>query len=133
MCQATGHMERDCFLLHPPSLPTASILKGHAVTHASSQPDVPSSYRYNLEQNHAQEYRALEPEVSDHHPGSSSASALKMMSKQLAFGGMLTKSTLFLSESVKHKLLVNTTANFICQELQPLSVVDESAFSVCWR
>ena len=31
-------------------------------------------------------------------------------------------------ESVKHKQLVDATANFICQGLQPLSVVDEPAF-----
>ena len=40
----------------------------------------------------------------------------------------LAKSTLFSNKSVKHKLLVDGTADYICQGLQSLSVVDEPAF-----
>ena len=40
----------------------------------------------------------------------------------LTLGGTLAKSTLISSKRVKHWLLVNTTADFICQGLQPLSV-----------
>ena len=47
---------------------------------------------------------------------------------QLTISGTLAKSTPFSNESVKHKQLVDATANFICQGLQPLSVVDEPAF-----
>ena len=65
---------------------------------------------------------------NDDHPGPSSASAIKTMSKQLTLRVTLPKSTLFSSKSVKHKLLVDATADFICQGLQPPSVVGKPAF-----
>ena len=47
-------------------------------------------------------------------------------STQLTNSGTLAESAPFSNESVKQ--LVNATANFICQGLQPLGVVDEPAF-----
>ena len=41
---------------------------------------------------------------------------------------IVIRSTRFSNESVKHKQLIDANANFICQGLQPLSVVDEPAF-----
>ena len=67
-------------------------------------------------------------DTEDDQPGPSSTSAVKITSKQLTLGATLARSTPFSNESVKHKLLVNATADFICQGLQPLSVVDEPAF-----
>ena len=47
---------------------------------------------------------------------------------QLAISGTLAESTPFSNESVQHKQLVDATANFICQGLQSLTVVDQPAF-----
>ena len=49
-------------------------------------------------------------------------------STQLTISGTLAKSTPFSNKNVKQKQLVDATANFICQGLQSLSVVDEPAF-----
>ena len=50
-------------------------------------------------------------------------------STQLTNSGTLAESALFSNKSVKHKQLVNATANFICQGLQSLSIVDEPEFT----
>ena len=81
----------------------------------------------HLQRCHAQEHCALQQQDSDDRPKPSSASAVKA-STQLTISGTLAKSTPFSSESVRHKQLVNATANFICQGLQSLNVVDEPAF-----
>ena len=86
-----------------------------------------SNQKSHLQQCHAQEQRALQQQDSDDRSGPSSASAVKT-STQLTIRGVLAKSTPFSNESVKHKQLVDATANFICQGLQPLSVEDEPAF-----
>ena len=86
-----------------------------------------SNLKSHLQRCHGQEHRALQQQDSDDRPGPSSASAVKT-STQLTISRTLAKSTPFLNESVKYKQLVNATANFICQGLQPLSVVDEPAF-----
>ena len=86
-----------------------------------------SNLKLHLQQCHAQEHRALQQQDSDDRPGPSSASAVKA-STQLTISGTLAKSTLFSNESVKHKQIVDATANFICQGLQPLRIVDEPAF-----
>ena len=57
-----------------------------------------SNLKFHLQRNHTQEYRALERQGSDNHPGPSGASAMKMASKQLTLGGMLAKLTPFSSE-----------------------------------
>ena len=76
-------------------------------------------------------YHALERQGSDNHPGQNRVivtAAMNTTLKQLTLVGILAKSAPFSSESVKYKLLVNATADFICQGLQPLSVVDGPEF-----
>ena len=86
-----------------------------------------SNLKSHLQRCHTQEHHALQQQDSDDRPEPSSASAVKT-STQLTISGTLAKSTPFSNESVKHKQLVDATANFICQGLQPLSVVDEPTF-----
>jgi hypothetical protein len=47
---------------------------------------------------------------------------------QLTITGAIANVTVFSRGSIKHKNLVDVTADFICQSLQPLSVVDEPSF-----
>ena len=87
-----------------------------------------TNLKFHLQRCHAQEYLALQQQDSGDQPGPSRASAVKTTSTQLTISGTLAKSTPFSNESAKHKQLVDATADFICQGLQPLSVVDEPAF-----
>ena len=49
-------------------------------------------------------------------------------SKQQSLPGIVERSITFPQDSAKHKRLVDATADFICQGLLPLKVVNERSF-----
>ena len=48
--------------------------------------------------------------------------------KQLTLTAAISNSTPFSRNSVRHRELVDATANFICHILQPIQIVDEDSF-----
>ena len=87
-----------------------------------------SNLTYHLQRPHSQELVKLREDNGDK-PGPSSSSTVKQPSlKQQSLLGIVERSILFPQDSAKHKRLVSATADFICQGLLPLRVVDESSF-----
>ena len=87
-----------------------------------------SNLTYHLQRPHSQELVKLREDNGDK-PGPSSSSTVKQpSSKQQSLLGIVERSILFPQDSAKHKRLVSATADFICQGLLPLRVVDESSF-----
>ena len=54
--------------------------------------------------------------------------AKQPLSKQQSLPGIIERSIAFPQDSAKHKRLVDATADFICQGLLPLKVVNERSF-----
>ena len=68
-------------------------------------------------------------EESGDKPGPSALPTVKQpSSKQQSLPGIVERSIPFPQDSAKHKRLVDATADFICQGLLPLKVVDENSF-----
>ena len=84
-----------------------------------------SNLTYHLQRAHSQELVELREDSGDK-PGPSVQPTAKQ--KQQSLPGIVGRSILFPQDSAKHKLLVDATADFICQRLLPLRVVDESSF-----
>ena len=78
---------------------------------------------HHLQRSHWQEFSELSERGGDKPGPSTSPTA-----KQLTLPGAVERSIPFPHDSEKHKRLVNATADFICQGLQPLRVVDEVSF-----
>ena len=84
-----------------------------------------SNLTYHLQRPHSKELVKLHEDK----PGPSSSSTVKQpSSKQQSLLKIVERSILFPQDSAKHKRLVSATADFICQGLLPLRVVDESSF-----
>ena len=84
-----------------------------------------SNLTYHLQRAHSQELVQLHEDSADK-PGPSVQPTAKQ--KQQSLPGIVGRSIPFPQDSAKHKLLVDATADFICQGLLPLRVVDESSF-----
>ena len=82
-----------------------------------------SNLTYHLQRAHSQELVELREDSGDK-PGAS----VLPTAKQQSLPGIVGRSIPFPQDSTKHKRLVDATADFICQGLLPLRVVDESSF-----
>ena len=78
---------------------------------------------HHLQRSHWRDFSELSERGGDK-PGPS----ISPTAKQLTLPGAVERSIPFPHDSEKHKRLVNATADFICQGLQPLRVVDEVSF-----
>ena len=80
---------------------------------------------YHLQRLHPTEHQQLTKEVENDEdkPGPSTTKTV-----QLTLSGAISRTTPFQQDSVRHNELVNATANFITQSLQPIRVVDEPSF-----
>ena len=87
-----------------------------------------SNLTYHLQREHPREYRELMEEArqSDDKPGPSGDATAK--SVQITLGGAIARSASFQRNSIRHKQLVDATADFVCQSLQPICVMDEPSF-----
>ena len=82
-----------------------------------------SNLTYHLQRSHWE--LLAESKGTDDKPGSSKdAKSLT----QLTLGGTIAQVAPFTQDSVKHQQLVDATAVFICQSLQPINVVDQPSF-----
>ena len=82
----------------------------------------------HLQRAHSQELAELRGD-SDNKPGPSVLpTARQPSSKQQSLPGIVERSIAFPQDSAKHKRLVDATADFICQGLLPLKVVNERSF-----
>ena len=86
-----------------------------------------SNLTYHLSKQHTSVFSELRK------PGESSKDLITAKSKsgsgkQLTLTAAISNSTLIPHDSVRHRELVNATANFICHSLQPVRIVDEDSF-----
>ena len=77
-----------------------------------------TNLNYHLKHSHPDVHKELLGETSKG----------KAQMKQLTVEGSIAKSVPYGKESVRYKQLVNATAGFICEGLQPVRVVDEPTF-----
>ena len=83
---------------------------------------------YHLQRSHSKELVELR-EKTDGKAGPSGLTAKReTVAVQQSLPGTVEQSLPFSSDSMKHKRLVDATADFICQSLQPLRIVDEISF-----
>ena len=87
-----------------------------------------SDLAYHLQRAHSQELVELCEDSGDR-PGLSVLPTAKQPSlKQQSLLWIIQRSITFPQDSTKHRCMVDATADFICQGLLPLRVVDESIF-----
>ena len=82
----------------------------------------------HLQRAHSQELVELREDSGDKPGPSVLPTAKQPLSKQQSLLGIIERSIPFPQDSAKHKRLVDATADFICQSLLPLRVVDERSF-----
>ena len=87
-----------------------------------------SNLTYHLQQAHSQELVELREDSGDKPGLSVLPTAKQPSSKQQSLPGIVERSIAFPQDSAKHKQWIDATADFICQGLLPLRVVDESSF-----
>ena len=80
---------------------------------------------YHLQRSHSTELAEL---YSDKAGPSGLSTKREAVAVQQSLPGIVERSLPFPSDSIKHKRLVDATATFICQSLQPLRIVDDSSF-----
>ena len=84
-----------------------------------------SNLTYHLRRVHPREHGEL---AEDRGGGDKPESSGDTKMKQLTLSGTIARAAPFHRDSVKHQQLVDATADFVCQSLLPLSVVDKPSF-----
>ena len=87
-----------------------------------------SNLTYHIQRSHSE--LLAEKKGSDDKPGPSKETRTQT---QLTLGGTIARMAPFNQDSVKHQQLKDATTYFICQTLQPLSIVDEPSFRCLLR
>ena len=94
-----------------------------------------SNLTYHLQREHScehlHEHRELVEEgrrTGDNFDKSGPSGNATAKSVQITLSGAITRLAPFQRDSVRYKQLVNATADFACQSIQPICTVDESSF-----